>query len=80
MPSPTASVTWLLWTAHHRPRGVDALATMAITGGVSPTIGAALGALLGARDGVTVWPATWVAAGSEEVALRTALARRLGGG
>ena len=77
-PSPTASVTWLLWTAHHRPRGLDALAAMAMAGGVSPTIGATLGALLGARDGITIWPADWLAAGGEEVTLRAVLARRLG--
>jgi hypothetical protein len=77
-PAPAASVTWLLWTVHHRPRGLDALAAMAIAGGVSPIIGAALGALLGARDGITVWPAAWLAAGGEEVTLRAVLARRLG--
>lgn len=80
MPSPTASVTWLLWTAHHRPRGLDALAAMAMAGGVSPSLGAALGGLLGARDGVTGWPAAWLAAGGAEVTLRAALARRLGEG
>lgn len=79
-PSPTAAVTWLLWTAHHRPRALDALAAMHLAGGVSPTLGAALGALLGARDGITIWPATWLAAGGEEATLRAVLARRLGGG
>lgn len=79
-PLPAASVTWLLWTAHHRPRGLDALAAMAMAGGVSPTIGATLGALLGARDGLTIWPAAWLAAGGEETTLRAVLARRLGGG
>lgn len=77
-PAPAASVTWLLWTVNHRPRGLDALAAMAIAGGVSPIIGAALGALLGARDGITVWPAAWLAAGGDEVTLRAVLARRLG--
>lgn len=79
-PSPTTAVTWLFWMAHHRPRALDVLAAMAVTGGISPTIGAALGALLGARDGVTVWPVAWLTAGGEEAALRVALARRLGGG
>lgn len=79
-PSPIESVTWLLWTAHHRPRGLDALAAMAIAGGISPTIGAALGALMGARDAITVWPAAWLAAGGEEATLRAVVARRLGAG
>lgn len=79
-PSPTATVTWLLWTVHHRPRALDALAAMALAGDVSPTVGTALGALLGARDGVTVWPAAWLTAAGEEATLRAALARRLAGG
>lgn len=78
-PSPTIAVTWLLWMVHHRPRGLDVLAAMTLAGGVSSSIGAALGALLGARDGITIWPAAWLAAGGEEATLRAVLARRIGG-
>jgi ADP-ribosylglycohydrolase len=78
-PSPTAAAAWLLWIAHHRPRALDALAAMALAGGISPHLGAALGALLGARDGITVWPAGWLAAGGEEATLRAVVARRIGG-
>ncbi|MEO5800947.1 MAG: ADP-ribosylglycohydrolase family protein [Gemmatimonadales bacterium] len=76
-PSPTVALTWLLWTAHHRPRALDVLTTMTLHGGISSTIGAVLGALLGARDGLTIWPATWLEAGAEEITLRAALARRI---
>ena len=78
-PSPTETVTWLLWTVHHRPRALDALSSMALAGGMAPEVGAALGALLGARDAITVWPAAWLAAGGEEATLRAVVARRLGG-
>ena len=42
-PDPVTSVNWLLWVAHHRPRGHEALSAMALGGNVSPTVGAALG-------------------------------------
>ncbi|MES2125070.1 MAG: hypothetical protein V4503_10335 [Gemmatimonadota bacterium] len=79
-PTPTATVTWLLWTVHHRPRGLDALAAMALAGDIPPTAGAALGALVGARDALTNWPAAWLEAAGEEATLRASLARRIGGG
>lgn len=78
-PDPVAATTWLLWIAHHRPRGVDELAAMALAGDVAPTLGAVLGALVGARDAITTWPAAWITANEEEVRLRAVLARRLGG-
>lgn len=78
-PTPTAVLVWLLWQTHHRPRGLDVLAAMALSGGISPMVGSLLGALLGARDAITVWPASWLAAGGEEATVRAALARRLGG-
>ena len=77
-PEPVAVATWLLWVAHHRPRGVAALRDLSQMSGVSPIVGAVLGALLGARDGLDGWPAEWLDGAGDEVALRRSLARRLG--
>ncbi len=77
-PDPVAAVSWLLWVAHHRSRGVDLLREMSLIGGLSPAIGAVLGALIGARDGIDRWPTEWISAAGEEVSLRRALAGRLG--
>jgi ADP-ribosylglycohydrolase len=77
-PDPVAAVTWLLWVVHHRSRGVELLRDVSLVGGLAPTLGAVLGALIGARDGVDQWPAEWIAAAGEDVALRRGLARRLG--
>ena len=77
MPDPVVAVTWLLWVTHHRSRGVALLRDASLLGGLSPAIGAVLGALIGARDGIERWPAEWLSAAGEEVALRKALAGRL---
>lgn len=77
-PDPVTTVTWLLWIAHHRPRGAAVLRDVSLLGGITPTVGAVLGALLGARDGTGDWPSAWISGAGEEVALRRALARRLG--
>lgn len=79
-PDPVVAATWLLWTAHHRPRGVDALRELALSGHVAPTVGAVAGALFGARDGVGSWPAVWLDGAGGDVVLRSALARRLSEG
>ncbi len=76
-PDPVAAVTWLLWQAHHRPRGADVLFDLAHSPGVSEIVGAVAGALFGARDGTESWPPDWLSAAGEEVALRRALAQRL---
>ncbi len=75
-PDPVAAATWLLWGAYHRPRGADALRELALCGGIAPTVGAVAGALFGARDGISGWPAAWLA--GEDVVSRRALAMRLG--
>lgn len=75
----TDTLAWLLWMVEYQPRSVEALGMMVLAGGISPSVGAALGALLGARDGVESWPAEWLAESGEEVTLRSALARQLGG-
>lgn len=77
-PDPVAAANWLLWVAHHRPRGVALLREVSLVGGLTPTVGAVLGALLGARDGLDSWPVAWIDGAGEEVILRRALARRLG--
>ena len=77
-PDPIVAATWVLWVAHHRPRGVILLREVALVGGLAPPVGAVLGALLGARDGLERWPAAWFDGAGEEVALRRALASRLG--
>ncbi|MGH7592354.1 MAG: ADP-ribosylglycohydrolase family protein, partial [Gemmatimonadales bacterium] len=77
-PDPVAAASWLLWMAHHRPRGTDALREMALSGGIAPTVGAVAGALFGARDGVGSWPVAWMDGAGDEVVLRRALAKRLG--
>jgi hypothetical protein len=79
-PDPVAAVTWLLWQAHHRPRGVDLLHDLLLTAEVAPAVGAVAGALFGARDGTANWPAAWLAAAGDEVVRRRALAKRLGDG
>lgn len=77
-PMPLAVAPWVLWQVHHRPRSDEALHAMVQAGDVSPHVGALLGALFGARDGLAAWPADWPGAAGEEVALRAALAARLG--
>ena len=77
--SPTAALAWLLWLVAYQPRSTEALTMMVLAGGVAADIGAAVGALLGARDGIAEWPSGWLAGAGEEVALRSALARRLSG-
>jgi ADP-ribosylglycohydrolase len=77
-PDPVAAITWVLWSAYHRPRGFDVMHELTHTDGVSPAIGAIVGALFGARDGMESWPAAWFARGGEDVTLRRALAGRLG--
>ena len=79
-PDPLATVTWLLWTGYHRPRGVDVLREMALAGGIAPTAGALAGGLFGARDGVERWPDAWLNGAGEDVARRLSVARRLGNG
>lgn len=78
-PEPTATLTWLLWQLQHRPRGVDLLTEMVQRGGTSPLVGSLLGAMIGARDGVFSWPVEWIADAGEDIRLRQAVARRLGG-
>lgn len=77
-PDPVAAANWLLWVAHHRPRGVSLLRDVSLVGGLAPTLGAVLGALLGARDGIDDWPVAWIDGAGEDVVLRRAIARRLG--
>lgn len=76
-PDPVAAVTWLLWSAYHRPRGFDVLHELAFAGEISPAVGAIMGALFGARDGLQSWPAAWIDGAGEEAGLRRALANRL---
>jgi hypothetical protein len=76
-PDPLAAVPWLLWTAYHRPRGVEVLREMALAGGIAPTVGALAGALFGARDGVEGWPELWLSGAGEDVERRKTMARRL---
>jgi hypothetical protein len=76
-PDPLMAVTWLLWTAYHRPRGVEVLREMALVGGIAPTTGALAGALFGARDGIGSWPAAWLSGAGEDVARRRVVARGL---
>jgi ADP-ribosylglycohydrolase len=76
-PDPVTAATWLLWHAHHAPRGVDLLHELAYAEDISPTIGALAGALFGAREGIESWPDAWIARAGEEVLLRQALAARL---
>lgn len=76
-PDPVAAVTWCLWMAYHRARGVEVLRDMALAGGVAPTMGAVAGALFGARDGVESWPGIWLSGAGEDVASRSRLAKRL---
>ncbi|MES1259913.1 MAG: ADP-ribosylglycohydrolase family protein [Gemmatimonadota bacterium] len=78
-PDPVRAVTWLLWQAHHRPRSFDVLHELAHAADVAPSLGAMTGALFGARDGMTSWPPEWIDGAGEEVVLRRAAARRLGG-
>jgi ADP-ribosylglycohydrolase len=68
---------WALWQAQHRPRGVEALRSMAARGGIAVTAGAVLGALLGARDGIEAWPAEWHDGAGENALRRHELAARL---
>ena len=77
-PDPVAAAIWLLWIVHHRPRGVEAMRAMTVSGGVAPAVGAVAGALFGARDGIANWPDQWIDGSGDDVATRKALARRLG--
>lgn len=72
------AAVWALWQAQHRNRAVEALTAMVAAGDVNVTAGAVLGALLGARDGIDNWPIAWRDGAGEDVALRLALADRLG--
>jgi hypothetical protein len=76
-PDPLAAVTWLLWMAYHRPRGVEVLREMALAGGIAPTVGALAGALFGARDGIGSWPDDWLNGAGEDVVRRKTVAGRL---
>jgi hypothetical protein len=76
-PDPVAAVTWLLWMAYHRSRGVEVLRDMALGGGVAPTVGAVAGALFGARDGVANWPDAWLNGAGEDVERRKTVVRWL---
>ncbi|HEY4321672.1 MAG TPA: ADP-ribosylglycohydrolase family protein [Gemmatimonadales bacterium] len=77
-PDPATVTVWLLWQLHHRARGSTALRELALHGAISPTVGSLAGALFAARDGMTDWPASWLAGSGDDVTLRQALARRLG--
>ena len=79
LPAPDLAAAWVLWQVHHRPRSEEALRAMVLAGDVSPHLGALLGALFGARDGLVSWPPQWRGGAGEDVALRLALAGRLGG-
>jgi hypothetical protein len=59
-PAPADAVRWLLWMAHHRPRGTDVLLELAAADNVAPSVGAIAGALFGARDGIASWPPEWL--------------------
>jgi hypothetical protein len=79
LPAPDLAAAWVLWQVHHRPRADEVLRSTVLAGDVSPHLGALLGALLGARDGLASWPPQWREGAGEDVALRLALAGRLGG-
>jgi ADP-ribosylglycohydrolase len=77
-PDPVVAAVWVLWIAHHRPRGAAVLRDVSLVGGLTSTVGAVLGSLLGARDGLEDWPLAWLDGAGEEVGRRRTLARQLG--
>lgn len=70
----------VLWTVHHQADPQAALERLAAMPTPNPAVLATAASLIGARDGADRWPAEWLAAAGEEVALREALARRLDAG